>query len=197
MAFQHSSTREKKPLDFYPTPPELTKVILPQLEKFKGWACLWEPCCGDGAISDQLKLDGHKVWSTDIHDYGYGIGQQAKCDFLEQEKVPPGTRCIVTNPPYDRTLCPKIVRHALKLMEPVKGSVFMLLRHNWNTAGGRADLFEWPYRGKHTMMWRPHWFERKPGDATPMHSYSWFEWDWSLPKDHEPREFHITRGKDS
>lgn len=196
MSFQHSSSYDKKPLDFYPTPPELTKVILPQLEKFKGFSLVWEPCCGDGAISKELVAAGHSVRSTDISNYGYK-GQITELDFLTRTVAIPGTRCIITNPPYDRNLCPKIVRHAVNLMEPVKGSVFMLLRHNWNTAGGRADLFEWPYRGKHTMMWRPHWFERKPGDPTPMHSYSWFEWDWSLPKDHEPREFHITRGKDS
>jgi hypothetical protein len=194
MSFQHVSDRPRKALDFYPTPPELTHVILPSLEKIgkKRSFSIWEPCCGDGAIARELIRDGHHVISTDINDYGWGAQTEVK-SLLDFEKAPPGVTCIVTNPPYDRTLCPQIVRKSLELMKPVGGSVFMLLRHNWNTAGGRADLFEWPYYGKHTMMWRPHWFERKPGDPTPMHSYAWFEWNWSTPVPHEPREFHIKR----
>ena len=169
-------------------------MILPELDKKRknGPLTVWEPCCGDGAIAREMMSSIHHVVATDINDYGWG-GQTEVKDFLSYDSAPAGANCIVTNPPYDRKLCPQIVRHALSLMKPVNGSVFMLLRHSWNTAGGRADLFEWPYRGKHTMMWRPHWFERKPGDPTPMHSYAWYEWDWSLDQTHEPREFHITR----
>ena len=78
--------------DFYPTPPECTIAIL---ERETLSEKVWEPACGDGAISEVLKSLGHKVRSSDLYDHGYGkIG----IDFLEWTK--PWTHSIVTNPPF-------------------------------------------------------------------------------------------------
>lgn len=38
--------------EFYPTPPEATRALL-SVESFDG--AIWEPACGDGAISEVLK----------------------------------------------------------------------------------------------------------------------------------------------
>jgi hypothetical protein len=62
--------------DFYPTPPEAVRALL-SVEQFDG--TIWEPACGDGAISRELEAHGHNVVSTDLIDRGYG---QSGSDFL-------------------------------------------------------------------------------------------------------------------
>jgi len=57
--------------DFYPTPPAGTRALL-EVESFTG--PIWEPACGDGAISKVLESAGHQVISTDLIDRGYGTG---------------------------------------------------------------------------------------------------------------------------
>ena len=59
------------PHDFYPTPPEAVRALL-SVETFEG--SIWEPACGDGAISKVLLEAGHEVVSTDLIDRGYGAG---------------------------------------------------------------------------------------------------------------------------
>jgi hypothetical protein len=68
--------------DFYPTPPEGTRALL-SVERFEG--PIWEPACGDGAISrvshnvaPALSNDGSTVyvvvkWSTN-NNYAYLLG---------------------------------------------------------------------------------------------------------------------------
>ena len=63
------------------------------VERFDG--SIWEPACGDGAISKVLAEAGYQVVSTDLIDRGYGAGGQ---DFLKSDK--PLAKNIITNPPY-------------------------------------------------------------------------------------------------
>ena len=79
----------------YFTPPEHVFQLLDR-ERFDG--PVWEPACGDGAISGVLASLGHEVVSTDIHDYGYPA-QLRRLDFLK-ESPDFGFHHIVTNPPY-------------------------------------------------------------------------------------------------
>lgn len=62
--------------DFYPTPAPMTQALL-SVEKFEGE--IWEPACGDGAISRELEVAGYKVTSTDLIDRKFGISGR---DFL-------------------------------------------------------------------------------------------------------------------
>lgn len=82
----------REPFEFYPTPPEATRALL-SVERFEG--SIWEPACGDGAISRELEAAGYEVISTDLIDRGYGTGG---VDFLKTTE--PLARNIVTNPPY-------------------------------------------------------------------------------------------------
>lgn len=194
MTFRHISEHERRPLNFYPTPEELTRAILPRLERFKHGGSILEPCCGDGAISKILNEAGHIVRSYDIENYGFE-GCHGIENFLDRKTVRKDCKAIVTNPPYDKrgNLTVEIVRHAIKLMEANRGSVFMLLRSNWNTASTRRDLYEHPFVGKHNMLWRPYWTEERK--ASPMHNYSWFEWDWASLKTEYSIETYLTRSK--
>jgi hypothetical protein len=109
----------RAPHDFYPTPPEAVRALL-SVETFDG--SIWEPACGNGAISKVLIAAGHDVVSTDLVDYRYG---SASVDFLNQRRM--RGRHIVTNPPYGSGLADAFVKHALGLSEQTGGSVAMLL----------------------------------------------------------------------
>lgn len=86
----HGTNRVKD--DFYPTPTNATLALL-QREKFDG--NIWEPACGDGAISKLLKQQGYEVYSSDLVDRGYG---DAHFNFLNSHEVHDN---IVTNPPFN------------------------------------------------------------------------------------------------
>ena len=77
--------------DFYPTPPEGTRALL-KCESFVG--PIWEPACGDGAMSKVLENAGYKVISTDLEPRGYG----AQGDFFFYPSLLAPN--VVTNPPF-------------------------------------------------------------------------------------------------
>lgn len=77
--------------DFYPTPPEGTLGLL-KVESFIG--DIWEPACGNGAMSKVLESAGYKVVSTDLEPRGYGT--QGDFFFYGSLLAPN----IVTNPPF-------------------------------------------------------------------------------------------------
>ena len=87
-----SRAYEREKDDFYPTPPEILEPLL-RVESLP--RTVWEPACGDGAITRVLTAHGHEVTSTDLVDRGFGEGRR---DFL-LEREPLGG-ALVTNPPF-------------------------------------------------------------------------------------------------
>ena len=112
----------RAPNEFYPTPASAVRALL-SVEQFDG--SVWEPACGDGAISKVLINAGHEVVSTDLIEHGYGISET---DFLKQTK--PRAKHIITNPPYGRGLADRFVGRALNLTQETGGKVAMLLNIN-------------------------------------------------------------------
>ena len=113
-------TKGRAPFEFYPTPSEATRALL-SVEAFDG--DIWEPACGDGAISRELEASGYRVISTDLIDRGYGKGGQ---NFLKSDI--PLAKHIITNPPYGtHGLGDAFVRKALIHCRKTGGSVAMLL----------------------------------------------------------------------
>lgn len=92
VSYMKPSGNRRAPFEFYPTPPEATRALL-SVESFNG--SIWEPACGNGAISKVLIEAGYDVVSTDLIDRGYGAGGH---DFLKSDN--PLARNIITNPPY-------------------------------------------------------------------------------------------------
>ena len=105
-AGEHRVTSRKSP-DWWITPREATEALC-EREIFRG--TIWEPACGDGAISKVLKSQGYAVRSSDLHRYGYG---RSEVDFLRTRVLPAGVECIVTNPPFHSWT--KFAQHALDL----------------------------------------------------------------------------------
>src|SRR3990167_4693478 len=93
--------------DLYETPEVATRALL-RCESLHHR--IWEPACGRGAIAKVLVATGRDVHSTDLVDYGYGVGRR---DFLMEAKAPAGFDEIVTNPPFK--LASEFIEHALSL----------------------------------------------------------------------------------
>jgi hypothetical protein len=161
-----SENREKD--DFYPTPPEGTRALL-RVERFDG--PIWEPACGDGAISRVLEEAGHEVISTDLVDRGFGT---PRTDFLMEWQ--PRAPNIVTNPPFKHA--EEFARHALGL---TTGKVAMLCRLAWLEGKERRRMFEstplarvWVFAGRLTML-RSGFDGGKGGGS--MTAFAWFVWE--------------------
>lgn len=155
--------------DFYRTPERCTKALL-AVEPFGDF--VWEPACGDGAISRVLEQSGRFVVSTDLNDYGYGAPGH---DFLAASCL-----CapeIITNPPY--TLADEFVLHALNLGAT---KVAMLLRLAWLEGRARHQrLFAehpptrvWVFSGRQTLWAADDPNPRTTGGAI---AFAWFVWD--------------------
>jgi hypothetical protein len=156
--------------DFYRTPPGCTRGLL-SVERFAG--PIWEPACGDGAISDVLVGAGLDVFNTDLIDRGCGF---AGVDFLNES-----TLCapdIVTNPPYK--LADEFALHAVSQLGARK--VAMLLRLSWlEGERRRRKVFDvappsriWVLSARPTLWHGTDPNARTTGGAI---SYAWFVWD--------------------
>ena len=99
-------------LDFYPTPAYVTEALL-EVEKFD--YNIWEPACGDGAMTRVLEADNRRVFSSDIFDYGTSYIIK---DFLSYDEYPRGKYnfpfdTIITNPPFKLAI--EFLQHGLSL----------------------------------------------------------------------------------
>lgn len=156
--------------DFYSTPRSAIEQFL-QKEPFHGG--VWEPACGDGAISRVLVERHHDVYSTDLIDRGYG---QGGIDFLMEYKCL--RRNIVTNPPFK--LATEFARHALNIV-PAGGKVAMLAKIGLIEGPTREDIHAhlarvYVIRRRVTFLKDGKEFSRSNGKGG-IHTYAWFVWD--------------------
>lgn len=164
----HAGERQKD--DFYPTPPEMTLALL-AVETFTG--PIWEPACGDGALSKELEATGHTVVSSDLVDRGYG---EPRRDFL-MEGMPAGCRNIITNPPFK--LGEQFWRHGCPLVP--NGKLAFVARLTWLEGLERAVMFRrWPLSRVWVAPWRPR-FQRgrlaTKADSGGMLAHAWYVHD--------------------
>ena len=168
--------------DFYPTPPEAVRALL-SVEHFDG--PIWEPACGDGAISRELEGHGHEVLSTDLIDRGYGAGGHdflSPITFTRVMLEHPRLKHVVTNPPYSYKpgIGDKFVGQALKFARQSAGTVAMLL--NLGSLAHRTRTPKWrndPPARIHIMddliCW-PNGDRRQAGRFITEHRYCWIVW---------------------
>jgi hypothetical protein len=151
-------------LDFYRTPEWAIRALL-EKESISGR--VWEPCCGDGAISKVLTERGIDVFSSDIEARGFG----SKIDFL-RERGPFEPDAIITNPPY---FCvDRCVARAIELTKARRGKVAFLMRLAYLEGQRRYRFFQ------ETPPARVWVFSKRvefiPGGRSAM-SMAWFVWD--------------------
>jgi len=162
-------------LDFYPTPPEATKALLPHIDYWKG--PIWEPACGDGAISRVLKkwYQDRVIISTDLHDYGYG---KSGVDFLQETWRPGNCKIIVTNPPYK--LATQFITHALEIGCT---KIAMLMKLAALEGQERSQILEASPLLK-VLVFRKRLTMTRNGDYyknSGMIAFAWYLWDTDKP----------------
>lgn len=106
-ASNHSDA-ERQSDDYYATDPSVLEHLI---KKYDLPYVIMEPACGSGNLSEWLEKEGHKVYSSDIVDRGYGEKQ----NFFEMLTIPEDCNCILTNPPYKYAT--EFVMHSLELLK--------------------------------------------------------------------------------
>jgi hypothetical protein len=168
---------------FYPTPPEAVHALL-SVEQFDG--PIWEPACGNGAISEVLKSTSHDVHSTDLIDRGYGQGGQdflCPITFTRVMIEYPRLKHVITNPPYGYKtgIADKFVGQALKFARMQGGKVAMLL--NLGSLAHRTRTSKWrndPPARIHIMddvTCFPNGNPHQAGRFITEHRYCWVVWE--------------------
>ena len=162
----------RKDNELYLTPDWCTEVLLRNVE-FEGLT--WEPAAADGRMADVLFKNNIKTIATDIEPLDRQVKQH---DFLLSPGPLQGKfKNIVTNPPYK--LAQQFIEQAISIIEPVKGTVAMLLRNEYDSAATRQHLFSGcpGFSFKLVLTRRPKW---APGKGnSPRHNFSWFVWDFN------------------
>lgn len=91
--------------DFYPTPRDAVLPLLPHLEYGTMFA---EPCAGDGALIYALEAEGMSC--VDALDIEPQTSDAYRADALDW-RAEPSADCIITNPPWDRSILHPMILH--------------------------------------------------------------------------------------
>lgn len=163
----NSTQNKRKEADFYPTPTNVTEALISFIKGFVAADKLkvWEPACGDGAMSKVLQNEGYDVVSTDIRDTGFGVGG---IDYL----LAPPEDCdaIITNPPFK--LSSEFISKAIQEV-PI---VAMVLKSQYWHASKRTELFkEHPPAWVLPLNWRPDFLNGERGGSPTMECL-WTVW---------------------
>jgi hypothetical protein len=161
--------------DAYNTPAWVTEALLQHVSFHD--LIVWEPAAGIGKMVDALRRAGINVFRSDINEHE---GLDLVSSFFDAD-LPFDCHCIITNPPY--ALAREFCEHALKLTEPVRGAVAMLLRTDFDHAKSRTHLFrDCPaFAMKIVLLKRIVWFTEDNGKpkASPSFNHAWYLWNWS------------------
>ena len=159
---------ERRPQDFYGTPPEVTQALLDYMA-FSKKMKIREPCCGEGHMAEVLREAGHTVVSSDLEYRGYGRGGVDYCSLPETDSDYYDMEAVITNPPFSEATA--IILRALR-DAPI---VCILLPSGFWHAAGRAELFK--TRRPEIILnltWRPVFAEER--GASPLMNVQWTVW---------------------
>lgn len=160
--------------DLYETPAVATKALL-RAENLP--EIIWEPACGPGSIVGTLRDAGHKVYATDLVDYGCPDSEHG-VDFLMEHSAPTYIGAIVTNPPFK--LAGEFVAHGLMLAP----KVIMLLRLAFIESERRRAILDCGhlarvhvFRNRLPMMHRAGRGTMVAKTNSSAMAFAWFVWD--------------------
>lgn len=161
--------------EFYPTPPEPTRAFLAaEIRRLWQFARIWEPACGDGAMSREMRALGLEVFESDLVDRGCGATLRSFYEFTPQTM--PRDCAIVTNPPFAEVGWgngkARWLYHALEVL----GVDYVALLLNWTFpgAGGLAPFWsQHPPARVYLMRWKIDF----TGQGAPPMLNGWFVWD--------------------
>jgi hypothetical protein len=158
-----SPKNNRNAADFYATPPECTIALLNRFEWLFRGRRIWEPACGDGAISKVLELRGFRVVSSDLYDRGYG---ESNMNFLNAECA---CDAIITNPPF------RLASNFIERSAEKKVPFAMLTKSTFWHAEKRRRLFmDTGPMAVMAMTWRPAMSPERGKSATM--DFIWTVW---------------------
>jgi len=163
---RNNGEREKN--DFYPTPSYAVQNLIDR-EQFIG--NIYEPACGDGAISKVFINNGFDVYSTDLIDRGFGIGN---VNFLNYNGK--NYDNIITNPPF---------KYGIKFVEKAKKhankKVAMFLKTVFLESSSRYEMFQdknFPLKTMYQFCKRvPIYKSGIKMKNSGLVAYAWFVWE--------------------
>jgi len=167
----NSSRKHKRSaVDLYSTPPDVTKALISFLD-LPSCAKVWECACGEGMMARTISSYGYTVFSTDLHDHGYGVGET---DFLIQDQSY-GCEWIVTNPPFSLSM--QFIEKALWMMEfrDIDGFAFLLKSQYWHAKKRLSLFYQRPPAYVLPLTWRPDFMFGERGGAPTM-DVLWTVW---------------------
>ena len=149
----NGGSKDRRELDYYPTPPEVTEALMQFLvDKLPlGVMSVHEPACGEGMMSGVLRKYFRSVVESDISQGLDYLG-------LESQKC----HCIITNPPFSKSR--EFIEKAVK----ESNVVAMLLKSQyWHSSRRRALFLETTPAYVLPLTWRPDfYFGAKSGSPT-------------------------------
>lgn len=156
--------------DFYPTPAEATRAVMPLLATLiADGSHVLEPAAGNGAMSVVLE-ENYRVSKSDIVDRGCGADV---VDFLKGP-WPSKIDAVVTNPPFN--LSEAFVRTTFDKTDA--RFLALILKSQWFHARKRVDLFlKHPPMYVCPMTWRVDFL----GKGAPTMDTLWVVWQ----RDHD------------
>jgi len=163
------AVEEREVNDYYATEPKAVRLLL-EMETFN--KKIWEPACGEGHLSEEMKKLGYELWNTDLIDRGYG----EVLDFLKSEVKWDGD--IITNPPYK--YAQEFVQKSLDSME-VGGKVALFMGIQFVEGKRRRDFLKInPIKTVYVSSSRLNCakngdFEKYGGNSA--RCYAWYIWE--------------------
>tara|TARA_R110002073_G_scaffold182075_1_gene340380 strand:- start:63 stop:623 length:561 start_codon:yes stop_codon:yes gene_type:complete len=159
-----SKHHKRNAADFYATPSECTSALLHHFGWLFQGLTIWEPACGDGAISKVLESRGFDTVSTDLYNRGYGVSGM---NFLNDKG---SCESIITNPPFN--LAEQFIERAAQKKIPFA----MLLKATYWHAAKRTELFHRTMpMAVIAMAWRPTMSPERGKSGTM--DFIWTIWD--------------------
>lgn len=160
---------KRQPLDYYPTPPEVTRALLREerncIASFARDNRVWEPCGRGGAIMRVLAEYEFTPVGTDL--VADPDNDVAALDLLQAKRAK--SRVVVTNPPFAPAAA--MILHLLEALDV--DYLALLLKATFWHADERAALFRKhrPARIR-ALTWRPDFL----GGGNPTMECAWFIW---------------------
>ena len=142
------SSFDRLPRDFYPTPIDAARPLLPHLAPRTVFA---EPCAGDGALIRHLESAGHYcpiAWDIEPQD-----PRVEKVDALSSMAV--NVDCYITNPPWARCIL-----HPLIEWLGGQGPTWLLFDADWMHTRQSAPFM--PMLRKIVSVGRVKWIPDSP-----------------------------------
>lgn len=164
--------------DFYATDPDAVDALLTVETPSRQ---IWECAAGAGHLAERLKQRGFNVYTTDVKERGYQLGELRDFLTVDKTEIPTGIEYdILTNPPYK--YAKEFVQKSLELLQD-KCKCYMFLKLQFLEGVARYnEIFQsappkavYVFK-KRVLCAKNGEFERMKASGGSAVAYAWFVW---------------------